>query len=140
MFAGLGNEVQSLASPGTLEKSHGKQMLGTVDAPIALFWDLAFIPPAFEIVLSRGRHQSKYVSSFSAGGLSANISGYKVFLLWRAKGVPLFVSEMDKCFIDRAINNPNAVEELRVKCPKKLITRAQSAIRDLIRLPAGQKV
>lgn len=46
-----------------------------------------------------------------SGGLSANISGYKVFLLWRAKAVLLFLFEMDKCFIDLVINNSDAMEK-----------------------------
>lgn len=44
----------------------GKQMHRPGDAPVAVLWDMAFIPPAFQIVLGFGRHQSKYVSSFFA--------------------------------------------------------------------------
>lgn len=42
----------------------GKQMHRPGDAPVAVLWDMAFIPSAFQIVLGFGRHQSKYVSSF----------------------------------------------------------------------------
>lgn len=67
MFAGFCNEIQSFVSPGGLERDMaGKQMDRTGDAPVAVLWDVAFIPPAFQIFQGFGRHQSKYVSSFCA--------------------------------------------------------------------------
>lgn len=88
VFAGFCNEIQSFASPGGLERyMAGKQMDRPGDAPVAVLWDVAFIPPAFQIVLGFGRHQSKYVSSFCAWfvRLSLPHTSYKVFLLLRAK-------------------------------------------------------
>lgn len=68
----------------------GKQMHRPGDAPVAVLWDLAFIPSAFQIVLGFERHQSKYVSSFSAWLVTLSLphtsSGTKVFLLLKEKG------------------------------------------------------
>jgi len=62
VFAGFCNEIQSFSSPGGLERVvAGKQMDRHGDAPVAVLWDVAFISPAFQIVLGFRRHQSKYV-------------------------------------------------------------------------------
>jgi len=86
VFAGFCNEIQSFSSPGGLERvMAGKQMDRHGDAPVAVLWDVAFISPAFQIVLGFRRHQSKYVSSFWAWFVRLPLPHLLIQFFFRAK-------------------------------------------------------